>query len=103
MMKTFVIDDIFGITQLLMEQRYRPEDNYIGCFSDSGHYILLIGAEGEKVRVLDPMYRPGRFDIPGRTGKVKMEGSVAEADFAVVAADCYHRPFFLFEKEARHD
>ena len=81
----------------------RPEDNYIGCFSDSGHYILLISAEGEKVRVLDPMYRPGRFDIPGRTGKVKMEGSVAEADFAVVAADCYHRPFFLFEKEARHD
>ena len=29
MMKTFVIDDIFGITQLLMEQRYRPElDRY---------------------------------------------------------------------------
>ena len=49
------------------------------------------------------MYRPGRFDIPGRAGKVKREGNVAEADFAVVAADCYHRPFFLFEKEARHD
>ena len=74
----------------------RPEDGYIGVFSDSGHYILLTGTEGEKVRVLDPMYHPGRFDKPGRAGKVRMEGSLAVADFAVVASDCVHRPFFLF-------
>ena len=77
----------------------RPEDGYIGVFSDSGHYILLTDAEGEKVRVLDPMYRPGRFDIPGRAGKVKMDGPLAEADFSVVASDCLHRPFFLFSQQ----
>ena len=76
----------------------RPEDGYIGVFSDSGHYVLLTGVEGEKVRVLDPMYRPGRFDIPGRAGKVRMEGCVAVADFAIIASDCWHRPFFLFER-----
>ena len=77
----------------------RPDDGYIGVFSDSGHYILLTGVEGpagEKVRVLDPMYRPGRFDIPGRRGKVTMDGNTAVADFSVVASDCVHRPFFLF-------
>ena len=78
----------------------RPEDHYIGVFSDSGHYILLTGVEGEKVRVLDPMYRPGRFDSPGRAGKVRMEGNLAIADFSIVASDCVHRPFFLFSKEA---
>ncbi len=76
----------------------RPEDGYIGVFSDSGHYILLTGLEGEKVRVLDPMYRPGRFDVPGRAGKVRMEGNLAVADFSIVASDCRNRPFFLFEK-----
>ena len=76
----------------------RPEEGYIGVFSDSGHYILLTGVEGEKVRVLDPMYRPGRFDIPGRAGKVRMEGNLAEADFAIVASDCRDRPFFLFSR-----
>ena len=76
----------------------RPEDGYIGVFSDSGHYILLTGVEGEKVHVLDPMYRPGRFDIPGRAGKVRMVGNLAIADFSIVASDCRDRSFFLFER-----
>lgn len=76
----------------------RPEDGYIGVFSDGGHYILLTGSDGREVRVLDPMYRPGRFDVPGRRGKVRMEGNLAVADFSVVASDCVHRPFFLFER-----
>ena len=76
----------------------RPEEGYIGVFSDSGHYILLTGVEGEKVHVLDPMYRPGRFDIPGRAGKVRMVGNLAIADFSIVASDCRDRSFFLFER-----
>ena len=76
----------------------RPEDGWIGVFSDSGHYIVLAGVEGDTVRVWDPMYRPGRFDKPGRAGKVKMKGNEAFADFSVIREDCRHRPFFLFEK-----
>jgi len=78
----------------------RPEDGYIGVFSDSGHYILLTGMRDGRVSVLDPMYRPGRFDKPGRAGKVTMDGNLAWADFSVVASDCVRRPFFLFEKKA---
>lgn len=76
----------------------RPEDGWIGVFSDSGHYIVLAGIEGNTVRVWDPMYRPGRFDKPGRAGKVRMEGNEAFADFDIIREDCRHRPFFLFEK-----
>ena len=77
----------------------RPEDGWIGVFSDSGHYIVLAGLEGDTVCVWDPMYRPGRYDIPGRKGKVRMVGNQAWADFEVVREDCRHRPFFLFTKE----
>lgn len=76
----------------------RPPDGYIGVFSDGGHYIVLASAEGSTVKVWDSMYRPGRFDIPGRAGKVRMDGCDAYADFSVVRSDCKGRPFFLFEK-----
>ena len=74
----------------------RPKDGYIGVFSDGGHYIVLTAAKGTEVRVLDPMYRPGRFDKPGRIGKVRMEGHVAVSDMSVVEQDCRDRPYFLF-------
>ena len=77
----------------------RPEDGWTGVFSDSGHYIVLAGAEGNTVRVWDPMYRPGRYDVPGRKGKVAMDGNEASADFEVIRQDCCGRPFFLFEKD----
>ena len=76
----------------------RPDDGYIGVFSNSGHYIVLADLEGDEVKVWDPMYRPGRFDIPGRAGKVRMDGTDAYADFSIIRSDCVNRPFFLFEK-----
>lgn len=78
----------------------RKEDGYIGVFSDSGHYIVLAGAEDNAVKVWDPMYREGsgRYDIPGRKGKVRLEGTDAFADISVIREDCKDRPFFLFEK-----
>ena len=79
----------------------RPEDGYIGVFSDSGHYIVLAAANGNEIKVWDPMYRPGsgRFDVPGRKGKVRLDGTDAYSDFENIRQDCVHRPYFLFEKE----
>ena len=71
-------------------------EGYIGVFSDEGHYILVMEANGDEIAVLDPCYRPGRFDIPGRKGKVRMEGIVAYSNKDVLAKDCFERPFFLF-------
>ena len=77
-------------------QGNRPD--WTGVFSDSGHYIVLAALEGNEVNVWDPMYRPGRYDIPGRAGKVRMEGNEAHADFSIVREDCKDRPYFLFWK-----
>ena len=75
----------------------RPQDGWVGVFADSGHYVVLAGVEENTVRVWDPMYRPGRYDVPGRKGKVRTEGNEAFADFGVIREDCRDRPFFLFE------
>ncbi len=81
----------------------RPEDGYIGVFSNCGHYVVLAGAEGNTVKVWDPMYKPGsgRFDIPGRAGKVRLDGTDAYCDMSVLREDCLERSFFLFEKDDR--
>lgn len=77
----------------------RPER--VGLFSDAGHYIVLAEARGSRVKVWDPMYREGsgRYDIPGRAGKVILDGTDAWADFSEIEQDCLQRPYFLFWKE----
>ena len=76
-------------------------EGHIGVFSNSGHYIVLAGANGTEVKVWDPMYKEGsgRFDVPGRKGKVRLDGTDAYADFAEIEKDCFERPYFLFWKE----
>ena len=73
-------------------------EGYVGVFSDGGHYILLIAAKDDRVAVLDSCYRPGRYDIPGRKGKVRMDGNVAWSTWDVIRDDCFERPYFLFSK-----
>lgn len=78
----------------------READGYIGVFSNGGHYIVIAEAEGTTVKVWDPMYKEGsgRYDVPGRKGKVRLDGTDAYADMSVLKGDCKDRPFFLFEK-----
>ena len=78
----------------------RPDDGYIGVFSDSGHYVVIAEAEGTTVKVWDPMYKLGsdRFEKEGRKAKVRLDGTDAYADMSVFHEDCKERPFFLFEK-----
>ena len=73
-------------------------EDWIGVFSDSRHYIVVASAQENTVCVWDPLLAPGRYDIPGRAGKVRLEGFHAYADFSVIVNDCGSRPFYLFTK-----
>jgi len=86
---------------MIIANTYGDRPEHIGVFSDSGHYIVLAAANGTEVLVWDPMYREGsgRFDVPGRKGKVRLDGTDAYADFSEIEQDCYQRPYFLFWKE----
>ena len=61
---------------------------------------ILAEAKGTEVKVWDPMYKLGsdRFEKEGRKAKVRLDGTDAYADFCEIEADCFERPFFLFEK-----
>ena len=86
---------------MVIANTYGDRPEHIGVFSDSGHYIVLAAAQGTEVKVWDPMYKEGsgRYDVPGRKGKVRLDGTDAYADFSEIEQDCFERPYFLFWKE----
>ena len=85
---------------MIIANTYGDRPEHIGVFSNSGHYIVLASANGTEIKVWDPMYKEGsdRFNVPGRIGKVRLDGTDAYADFSEIEKDCFERPFFLFEK-----
>lgn len=74
-------------------------EEWTGVFSDSRHYIVLMEANGRETAVLDPLLSEGRYDIPSRKGKVRLDGVIAYADFSVIVNDCNGRPYYLFQKK----
>ena len=75
-------------------------EGYIGVFTHNSHYVTAIGVERDgRIIVLDPAYKPGKFDEEGRIGKVEMKNEVfALCDIEVLAEDADHRAnsFYLF-------
>ena len=48
-------------------------DGSKAVFTNGGHYITVIGVEKDgRFAILDPSYKPGKFDIPERQGKVEV-------------------------------
>ncbi len=106
--------DIFGLNcsvtensevalEFLQDQRgmviantFGNREDWTGVFSDSRHFIVLAAACGREVAVWDPMFQPGRYDTPGRLGKVRMDGKTAYADYSVIKNDCNGRAYYLF-------
>jgi len=72
----------------------------IGVFSHGGHFIVAIGVEPDgRVAVLDPSYKPGKYNEEGRKGKVEIKNQViALCDAQTLAEDASTRDpgFYLF-------
>lgn len=75
-------------------------EDHIGVFSHGGHYVAAIGVEPDgRVAVLDPSYKPGKYDEEGRQGLVEMKNEViALCEAELLAVDSKERDpsFYLF-------
>jgi len=67
-----------------------------GLFSDSGHYVVLQKAGSSFVSVLDPYLYDGKYDKPGRRGKVTLQGNVAYVSPENLDRDS--KRYYLFER-----
>ena len=50
-----------------------PEGQTLGLFTKGGHYICLVGTDGENFCILDPSYTPEKFTIPERAGRINTD------------------------------
>lgn len=74
---------------------------YTGVFSDGGHFVVVAGVTGGKVIVLDPGYYTGKFNKPGRSGKVTVvQGYQCVCDISILAKDTENRSpaYWLFSR-----
>ena len=75
-------------------------EGHIGVFSHGGHYVAAIGQQADgRIIVLDPSYKPGKYEEEGRKGKVEMKNDfVCLCDPQLLVADTATRDpgFYLF-------
>ena len=73
---------------------------YTGLFSNSGHFITCIRTDKTHFAIYDPGYWQGKFNQPGRTGKVTINGNEIYVRHNVLDLDCIGRNprYYLFAK-----
>ena len=80
------VADTFGIeykeTYSLDEAIRLLKNNYYvvascenGLFTTGGHIILIVGIDGDTLKIYDPYLYSGKFDTESRKGKVTVEGN----------------------------
>lgn len=78
-------------------------DGYVGVFTHRAHYITAINEEPDgRIAILDPSYKPGKFDEEGRIGKVEVkENELLVCEMQVLAEDAafHERSFYLFQRK----
>ncbi len=77
-------------------------EGYIGVFSHTGHYIMVNNLENDnRVAILDPGYKEGKYEEEGREGKVEIkQGIIAVCDISILQKDAENRTpsFHMFKR-----
>ena len=79
----------------------RDDGAYTGVFSHGGHYITLVSTDDKEICVLDPSWRPDKFDEPGREGKVRKDGYFVYCTPQILDRDADNRSprYYLFARK----
>ena len=63
----------------------------IGVFTHTAHYIVIINEERDgRLAILDPANKPGKFDEPGRKGKVEVKNNICFSDVQTLLDELSH-------------
>ena len=72
-------------------------EGYTGLFSSGGHYVCAVGLTREGlVRVWDPNRYAGKYEGPGRKGRVQLDGDDVLVPAGGLLADCAEREPALY-------
>ena len=73
-LETYRLDDV---VDLLRDNHLVVASCGNGLFTTGGHFIVLVGIDGDTIKIYDPYLYAGKFDTPSRRGKVWVDGYTA--------------------------
>ena len=79
-------------------------NNYVICsvgnglFTTGGHYIVLVGIEGNTLKIYDPYNYSGKFNTSTRHGKVIVEGNTIYCSVDNFKRYANYKVFFCYQK-----
>ena len=68
-----------------------------GLFTYGGHFVVLVGVEGDYIKVYDPYLYNGKFDVSSRRGKVTVSGNTVYVSIENFRAYANYQKFFCFK------
>lgn len=68
-----------------------------GLFTSGGHFIVLVGIEGDNIKIYDPYLYAGKFDTSTRRGKVTVDGNIAYCSIDNFRNYANYRGFFAYK------
>ncbi|MFR8017536.1 MAG: hypothetical protein ACLU48_13750 [Clostridiaceae bacterium] len=79
-------------------------EGYTGVFTHGGHYILVVSADDNEACILDPSYKEGKYEEPGRDGKARAVDGFVYCSLKVLAEDCANRtrPTICFQESIKN-
>lgn len=83
-------------------------DNYIICsvgnglFTTGGHYIVIVGIEGETLKIYDPYLYNGKFETSTRRGKVEVSGNTIYCSVNNFKNFSNYKQFFCFQNDSQN-
>ncbi len=91
--------DIQKALDLLKNKHYVVASVGNGLFTTGGHFIVLVGIEGENIKVYDPYLYAGKFDTSTRRGKATVKGNTVYVSINNFTKYANAKGFFCYEHD----
>lgn len=79
------------------------DNNYVVCsvgnglFTTGGHFIVIVGIEGDTLKIYDPYLYSGKFDTSTRRGKVTVSGNTVYCSIENFRNYANYKGFFAYK------
>ena len=81
------------------------DNNYViascnqGLFTYGGHFVILIGTDGDYIKIFDPYLYEGKFSTSSRIGKAKVSGNTVYVSIENFREYANYQKFFCFKND----
>ena len=92
--ETYKLDDVVN---LLRNNYYVIVSCGNGLFTTGGHFIVIVGIDGNTLKIYDPYLYAGKFNTSTRRGKVTVSGNTVYCSVSNFRAYANYTKFFAFK------